>query len=384
MTARPLNVVVAGGGYAGVVCAARLSARAGDDVSVTLVSDASRFVQRIRLHQAISRQEPASAALESLLKGIKVVTGTVDAIHADERRISSGGTSIRYDRLVLALGSRTASPGIAGAEDHVHPLNPGNVGALRARLDVLAGREAAIVVVGGGLTGIETAFELKEAYPALGVSLVTAGPLLSGWSPQAHEHLERRFREAGIQVFEGTRVHRVTASAVDTNLLSIPCDLCVWTAGFAFPGLPRDAGVAVSEEGKVLTDPYLRSVSHPEIYAAGDIAWPLAPPGHPLPMGCKSAMPMGVQVAENIAREAHGIALERFDYAIPFHCVSLGRKDGLIQFPDKQGRLLGRAVTGRWGAWIKETVCKSTYWSVFLEARGLPVVRWLKTGHAPG
>jgi len=384
VTARPLNVVVAGGGYAGVVSAARLAARAGDDVSITLVSDAPRFVQRIRLHQAISRQEPASAALQPLLKGIKVVTGTVDAIHPDERRITSGGTRIPYDRLVLALGSRTASPDIAGAEDYVHALNPGNVKALCARLDVLAGRDAALVVVGGGLTGIETAFELKEAYPALGVSLVTAGPLLSGWSPRARKHLEHRFREAGIHVFEGTRVHRVTATAVDTDLLSIPCDLCVWTAGFTFPTLPGDAGIAVSAEGKVLTDPFLRSVSHPEIYAAGDIAWPMAPPGHPLPMGCKSAMPMGVHVAENIVREALGVSLDAFDYAIPFHCVSLGRKDGLIQFPDKQGRLLGRAVTGRWGAWIKETVCKSTYWSVFLEARGLPVVRWLKTGNAPG
>jgi NADH dehydrogenase FAD-containing subunit len=139
----------------------------------------------------------------------------------------------------------------------------------------------------------------------------------------------------------------------------------------------------VNEKGQVLVDPMLRSVSHPSIYAAGDIAAPLLPPGQALPMGCKSAMPMGAQVADNLARELRGEPQQAFDYALLFYCVSLGRRDGLIQWADDSGALTGRILTGRRAALFKELICRSTIWALRLETKGWKGIVWKRTGRAP-
>ena len=50
----------------------------------------------------------------------------------------------------------------------------------------------------------------------------------------------------------------------------IECDLCIWTGGFVVSLLARDAGLPVNERDQMLVDPFLRSVSHQEIYAIGE------------------------------------------------------------------------------------------------------------------
>ena len=139
----------------------------------------------------------------------------------------------------------------------------------------------------------------------------------------------------------------------------------------------------MNAHGQVLVDPQLRSVSHPWVYAAGDIAAPVLPPGQALPMGCKSAMPMGAHVGDNLARELRGEPGQAFDYALLFYCVSLGRRDGLIQWADGDGQPRGRVLTGRRGAWFKEMICRTTWWALLGEARGVRAIVWKRTGRAP-
>src|SRR5439155_26575812 len=146
---------------------------------------------------------------------------------------------------------------------------------------------------------------------------------------------------------------------------------------------PRAAGLRVNAAGQVLVDPMLRSVSHPCVYAAGDIAMPVLPPGQPVPMGCKSALPMGAQAGANLARELSGRELEAFDYALPFYCVSLGRRDGLIQWADDTGALTGPILTGRRAALFKELICRTIVWSLKLESKGRKAIVWKRTGRAP-
>ena len=92
---------------------------------------------------------------------------------------------------------------------------------------------------------------------------------------------------------------------------------------------------------------------------------------------------MGAQVAENLARELRGHELEAFDYALLFYCVSLGRRDGLIQWADDSGALTGRILTGRRAALFKELICRSTVWALKLESKGRKAVVWKRTGRAP-
>jgi NADH dehydrogenase len=194
------------------------------------------------------------------------------------------------------------------------------------------------------------------------------------------ETLARRLK---VQLHEDTVVREVRRDALVTDAGGIACDLCVWSAGFVAPALVRGSGLRVNAKGQMLVDPALRSVSYPFVYGAGDAAAPMLPPGQPLPMGCKTAMPMGAQVADNIACELLGREVTPFDYALLFYCVSLGRRNGLIQWADDAGKLTGRILTGRRGALFKELICLSTWWALRLEGKGHKAVVWKRTGHAP-
>jgi NADH dehydrogenase FAD-containing subunit len=86
-------------------------------------------------------------------------------------------------------------------------------------------------------------------------------------------------------------------------------------------------------------------------------------------------MPMAVHAAENLARAAGGRTEQPFRFGDTGFCISLGRHDGLIQLSRRDGAPTG-VLTGRLAAWIKETICRYTVWSVKLERR-FAFYRWL-------
>jgi hypothetical protein len=107
------------------------------------------------------------------------------------------------------------------------------------------------------------------------------------------------------------------------------------------------------------------------------------PPAIAVPMGCKSAGPSGATIADNLVRELDGRKPRPFDFAAPFYCVSLGRKDGLIQRPLRDGSLGGAILRGRLAAWVKELICKATVLAFTLERYGLSSYGAFRRGNLP-
>jgi NADH dehydrogenase len=377
-----MDILILGGGYAGIACAARLAHRLkaqSTPARIRLVNPGASLVERIRLHQAAAGQDLPERAITPLLGplGVDVLRGHAQSIDLHGRTATVDGEPLPWDRLVLALGSHIAAPPGAWT------LDPGRVADLQERLWSLPAG-AHVAVVGGGLTGIEAASEVAEHFPHLLVHLFAEGSIAAGFRADARDHVLRTLGERlRVQLHEHTAVRNVRPGELDTTEGPIPAEACVWAAGFAAHPLAADSGLRTNGKDQVLVDPFLRSVSHPQVYAAGDLAAPVLPPGQPLPMGCKSAMPMGAHVADNIAREIARQPLLPFDYALLFYCVSLGRRDGLIQWADDAGALTGRVLTGRRAAVLKELVCRSTWWALRLEAKGRKAVVWKRTGRAP-
>ncbi len=382
-----MRVIIIGGGYAGVTSALRLgrnARKAGWPVDVTLINDTDQFVERIRLHQAITGQRLQRRPLRPLLAraGVTLIVGHAGNVDPVGQTVSVDGRTLQWDRLVLALGSRSGSFNVAGAADFAESINPDSVPRIAEKLSSLA-PGARVVVVGGGLTGIESATEVKETYPGLGVTLVTRRRIADDWSDEGRAHVLKMLRAKGIVLKEGTSVSSVGPGSVETDSGVLMSDFCIWCSGFELPMLARDGGLATTAAGRVLVDPQLRSISYPAIYIAGDIAAPVLDPGDALPLGCKSALPTGAQVGDNVFADLTGRQLVALDTAIPFFCVSLGRRDGLIQFTAVDRTLTGYALTGRLAAVVKELVCKSTWWAIELESRGIRGAVWSKSGQAP-
>ncbi|KIF02173.1 pyridine nucleotide-disulfide oxidoreductase, partial [Streptomyces sp. RSD-27] len=175
MSGKQTEVLVVGGGYAGVMAASRLTRR--DDVTVTLVNPRPDFVHRVRLHQLVGGTDPAVVGYhEVLADGVRLVVDTVERIDAAAARVElRGGGTRGYDHLVYAVGSGSADPRVPGAAEHAFPLATlEEARRLRPVLEA-APAQAPVTVVGAGPTGIETAAELAEEGRA--VTLVCGGLL---------------------------------------------------------------------------------------------------------------------------------------------------------------------------------------------------------------
>ncbi|MBV5244241.1 MULTISPECIES: NAD(P)/FAD-dependent oxidoreductase [Mycolicibacterium] len=407
MTAQNIRVIVVGGGYAGVMAANRLRSR--DDLHVTLVNPRPQFVERIRLHQLAAdaggtagrakrrgtstagrakrrgtstagrakRRGTSSAVAEFgavLNPGVQLVVDNVERIDAPVRRLAlSSGTSLDYDYLVYAVGSTGAVPdGVPGAAEFAYPLAElEQAQRLRSRLaDVAA--IAPVVVIGGGLTGIEAAAEFAEAGRDVTLVSPVVGPSLSG---PGRRSVTRRLRKLGVHLVSAS-VRAVGADhVVLDDARSLPSAVTVWTAGFGVPTLAADSGLATDPLGRLLTDETLTSVDDDRIVAAGDSA---APSGLPYRMSCQAGLPLGAQAAETVLARIAGTDAAVATVPMSGQCISLGRDAGTVQLQRKDDTPLNLYLGGRTGAFVKEQVCRFTITWLAAEARKPGSYRSLK------
>ncbi len=362
------ELLVLGGGYAGLAAARRAAhhARGGAALRVTLVNAADTFVERVRLHEVAAGRRvgvhPLSASLDS---SVDLVVGRVESVDADARtvdvRAGDRVRTLRYDTLVYALGSTGAADAVPGAAEHAATL-AGLDGARALALRIARERPRTVTVVGGGLTGLEAVTEIAEAHAGMDVKLVTSGPVAAGLDRRGRAHVLRVLARLDVTVHEHTRVAAVEADHVkleDGSLLD--SDVTVWNAGFAVSPMAAGAGLTVDGHGRALVDGSQRSLSHPDVYVVGDAAHADAVDGRELRMSCAMGLPMGWAAADAVAARLAGREPDTTPFGYMNQCVSLGRRDGLIQFvrPDDSPRRL--VLTGRPAAWYKEAVVSSAY-----------------------
>ncbi|MFO0558068.1 MAG: FAD-dependent oxidoreductase [Polyangiales bacterium] len=373
-----MKIVIVGAGYAGLMCAFRLRRLCRERAEITVVDRSDRFVERVRLHEFI-RGAPAPAhELAPMLRahGVHFVRGSLAAIDRERKRALVGDQSLEYDRLVLALGSRTDRR-IPGALEHALDFDR----AVQVRENILSMTAGHIVVIGAGLTGIEAASELREARPELDVSLVFRGQFAPMLSEPARRHARSTLEALGVRVRSGLAVRAFERGAIVTDDASIPCDLALNCAGFAAPGELASLGLAVDRAGFARVDPWLRSVTDSAISVIGDAA---SVEGHEaLHKSCKTAMPLAAHCADVLYAELSQRAPEPFRYRDTGVCVSLGRSQAVIQ-SYRDGRAPeGRVLTGRLAIWLKEAIVRYTTWSIRAEASRRFAYRWLSPKSVP-
>ncbi|MFD5902045.1 NAD(P)/FAD-dependent oxidoreductase [Streptomyces microflavus] len=376
------RIIVVGAGYSGAIAAGRLARRLRrEDVAITLVNAEPDFVERVRMHQLAVGQELRPRPFSEMFAGtgVRLRLARVTAVDVDRRTVTvadeQSTEELPYDTLVYALGSAWNTQGVPGTAEYAHDI-AGRPGTLRLR-DRLAGLAAGqpVVVVGGGLTGLEAATEIAEARPDLDVALAARGGLGDWLSPKGARHLRKVVDRLGITVHEHTAVTAVEADRVTTADSTVPAAVTVWTTGFAVHPIARATALKTDTTGRIEVDGTMRSLSHPDVYAIGDAALVMGPGDKPLRMSCASGVPTAWQAADSIASRLTGTKPTTVPLRYFNQCISLGRREGLIQYVTADDRARPAALTGRTAAFYKELVCKGAAWGVANPTLGLPTRR---------
>ncbi len=321
MTA-PLRVVLAGGGHSQVEVLRQFAMMPPAGVSLTLITRDVLAPYSGMLPGFIAGHydyEECHVDVRALARmaGARICHEEVEGLDLAGKRIHCAGRpEIAFDLLSLNIGSRPAMDDAPGAREHAWPAKPVDAFIRRwqALLADITARPRAhrVVVVGAGAGGVELALAMQHRLAQISkdasVTLVSATPeILPSHAPTVRARLDRALAARGITVHRGESASLITSSEVScVSGLKIPYDTLVWTTHASPAPWLRESGIAIDNQGFVLVNECLQSVSHDFVFAAGDVA-SLAK--DPRPKSGVFAVREGPYLAQNLRRAALGQAL---------------------------------------------------------------------------
>ncbi len=324
------RVVIIGGNFAGLVAASRLSC----DHDVTVVDGRADFEWTPNIHELLSGVKDRAGVVLSRAEcvsryGHTFVQDVVTQIDRDNNEVmTESGLVLPYDACLVAAGSQRTTFGIEGADKHTLGLRlVGDAVRIASRLDKLATRKrtASVVIVGGGVSGIEA---LGEILRRLGqgdefkVHVVEReSRILEQLPASLAADAVQRLEPYPVTLHTDAVVEHVTARSVTLDSgEKLTADLCIWSAGMELPDFLRDAGLNEASDEWLPVDDTLQSLYADNVFVAGDCA---ALP-EPIRKQAYHAMALGEVAGDNISRFLEDRPLKQFRPAPMPMLISLG------------------------------------------------------------
>jgi NADH dehydrogenase len=361
------RVIVIGGGFGGLAAARELD---GANADVLLIDQHIYSTFQPLLYQvATGGLNPGDISYPirgfTRTRSVRFRHAVVQRVDFVRRQVhlDDGNDALDYDYLVIATGADVNYFGIPGAAENCVSLYHRR-DALAVRDQLLATFEslasgqlssAAIVLIGGGATGVEMAGTLAElrsaglaaVYPEIDpdsvqvVLVEQSDTLLAGFEEGLRRYALEELTRRGVDVRLSTTVTSVGRDHVETTQeAAIATNLTVWTAGVGVRdwGLPRGRG------GRILVGPDLSVQGVRGVFAVGDVAVAL---DAPLAQLAQPAIQMGRHAGQQIRRALDGRETEAFSYSDRGTMATIGRRSAVVQLPWLQLR-----GTIAWLAWL--------------------------------
>ncbi|PIR54692.1 hypothetical protein COU74_05400 [Candidatus Peregrinibacteria bacterium CG10_big_fil_rev_8_21_14_0_10_36_19] len=356
------NIVILGAGFAGLKVTQDLTKKLKDpNYNITLIEKSDVHLYRADLYEVATafNQKITKECLTKLRNTIAtpitelVDTNRVKLIKDEVVKIKSReillkkGKPVKYDYLVVALGSITNYFKIPGLEKYSLPLKDIQDGiAINCHLDQhlqslwekKSQKEVNIVIGGGGATGVETATELTSAYKKLckkydypykkiHIHIIEGQKMLGGMDAKGTKIIKARLKELNVKVHFKSFITKVTAKEITIKDApeKLPYDILIWTGGVKSNPVVGSKPIEVR--------PTLQSKDAPSIFAAGDNAFYPDPqnPKQRLPMLARTAFDQGSLIAENIIRNIKGKKLKNYKHASLIYILPLGGRFALLK-----------------------------------------------------
>lgn len=312
------HIAIIGGNFAGLTAAIKLSKRH----AVTVIDPSAHFEWMPNIHEILSSvKTPQGLRLDRAAiveqVGHRFLQDRVTELHTAKRRLlTAGGHELSFDACIVAVGALWNTHGIPGAERHALPCRSiADALAIEQRLRTLVqrGKPLQIVIVGGGISGIEALGEILRRYrdvPGLSVEVVEAGKrLLPGLPPVLDADLRRLCQPHAVRFRTGTAIASVSAKAVHlVDGARLHSELTLWTAGLAAPALLQQSGLARPPHVWADVRQTLQSRHARSTFVIGDSAQ--LP--HAVAKQANNAIDMGELAAINVTRLLEGAPLKPY------------------------------------------------------------------------
>lgn len=365
------EIVVVGGGYAGIAAAQRLGKhfKKNEQVHITIIDKRPFKTYMTELHEVAGGRVDESAIRYDLrrlfhkYKNISIVTDTVTDINHETKQVIANEHTLKYDYLVLGMGGEPNDFGVPGVKEHGHTLWSYEdavslrrhiieaVEAAAAEPDINKRRELlSFVVIGAGFTGVEMVGEIIEWVDRLAkdnqldrsefsVYLVEAAAnILQMVTEKEREKATKYMEKKGIQISLGDGIVRLNEDGVElASGRVIPTRTAIWTAGVKANSEAADFGMQQGRAGRLMADEYMESVDYPNVYVVGDLVY-YEDPNHdnmPTPQIVQAAEATGKTAADNIIATIEGTEKKPYDGKYDGFMVSIGGKYAVAYVYDK-------------------------------------------------
>lgn len=327
------EIVVLGGGFAGVFAAKELRKRLDrEQFRITLVDKNSYHLFIPSLYEVATAEEPRSNICipfsEIFPHGVQILKAKVLSIDKKTQRVKLNNSTLRYDYLVIALGSETQYYDIEGLAENAIAFKSLEEACeikdkIRKKYEEKSskGQALKIVIGGGGTTGVELGTEVAKYLERLGGRgeihiFQRSGKLLKGVDPRVSAVVHERLESSGIKIHLNSKVKKVDKESLEVDGEKHSYDILIWTGGIRPSSVIENSSFPKNTEGWLSVDEYLRVKGETNVFAAGDISGIT-------PRVAQVAHEEGTDVGKNIVRQIRGEKLVSHKYRLLGYLIPL-------------------------------------------------------------
>jgi NADH dehydrogenase len=322
------KLVILGGGYGGVTIAQHLMDKKNipDDVEIILI-DRMPFQGLKTEYYALVSGTVSDLDIRVQFPSdhrLRIVYGEVDAVDLANKRIDFIGLeSINYHTLIIALGCVDNFHNIPGAEPYSNTIQ--TLSAARSTYQMVNDVKpyGQITIVGGGLSGVELAAELRESRKDLKIRIIDRGAsILSAFPEKLQSFVRTWFTEHDIEMKGNAVLSQVEPGIIHNGTELIYTDVTIWTAGIQPSPVVQKLNVLKDGQGRVLINEFHQIPTFPEVFVVGDCA------SLPFSPSAQAAESQGKQVVEVIHAGWKGETPHLGQIKLKGVLGSLGKKSG--------------------------------------------------------
>lgn len=338
------RIVIIGAGFGGLSAAKKLD---GEKFQLTLIDKTNHHLFQPLLYQvATAALSPGDIAnpirsVFSEQKNVEVLLGEVTSIDKEKKTVDFNGSSIEFDYLIVATGSRHSYFGKDEWEKFAPGLKTVN-DALKIREKILLSLEAAerekdpdrrqkflnFVIIGGGPTGVELAGAISEIVnknlipdfrnidaSMTKVYMIEALPkILSNYPDDLSKHALDDLKKLDVEVLLNQRVVDINKNGVKVGDRFIQTSNVLWAAGNEVSPVIKTLEVETDRSGRAIVNDDLTIVNYDNIFVIGDAAAVKYENGDYIPAIAPAAMQQGRHVAYIINKNVKDKSQRKFKY----------------------------------------------------------------------